>query len=93
MEQLAYSLLPVRRFFAKHHAVVFVSISTLLLALAIFMLYNVLTTATSDSTTTQTSSLGGFDQQTIDKIKKLHDSSDSSDTLVFPSSHPNPFAE
>lgn len=92
MKQLAYSLLPVRRFFAKHHAVIFVSISALLLALAIFMLYTVLTTATSD-TTTQTSSLGGFDQQTIDKIKKLHDSSDSSDTLVFPSSHPNPFAE
>jgi predicted PurR-regulated permease PerM len=81
---------PLTQFLAKHHAVLFISFIMLLLALAVYFLY---VTSMVKQTETTTSTIGQFDQATIDKIKRLHDSSDASNKLVFPSPRSNPFVE
>lgn len=84
------ALLPVRQFLAKHSAVLFISFIALLLALAVYVLY---TTSLISTDKNPSSSVGQFDKATIDKIKELHDSSDTSNTLTFPNSRTNPFTE
>ncbi len=92
MSPQLYSLLTsVKALFTKHHPVIFITITGLLLAAAVFSLYQVLditSTPGSLSNTTPT-----FDQATVDKIKKLHDSTDNTENLVFPTPRSNPFKE
>jgi cell division protein FtsL len=88
--EIPVALLPVRRFFTKHHAVIFISFITLLLAIAIYTLYM---SSTAQPVDNPTSTIGQFDQATIDKIKELHDSSDATSELAFPESRSNPFTE
>lgn len=84
------ALAPVGQFFAKHHAVIFISFITLLLATAVYMLYM---TTLAKPVEAPASTINRFDQSTVDRIKNLHDSSDSSNKLVFPSPRANPFTE
>lgn len=86
-------LLPLKHFMSKHHFVVFITVGGLLLALAVYALYDVLVNAGQMVTDTPTSSTTQFDQKTIDRIKNLHDSNDRSDSLTFPSPRANPFVE
>lgn len=81
-----------RRFFEQHHPVIFISVLSLLLAAAIFALYQVLTLST-DTVTPTTSTISSFDKKTVEKIKQLHLSSDPSSNLTFPSPRSNPFVE
>jgi len=81
----------IKAVFAKHHPVLFISFVALLLAAAIFSLYQVLDITTAPAS--DNSTVTGFDKVTADKIKKLHDSSDSSENLVFPTPRSNPFME
>ncbi|MDB5176671.1 MAG: hypothetical protein JWN75_339 [Candidatus Saccharibacteria bacterium] len=81
----------IRSLFAKHHPVIFITIITLLLAAAVFSLYQILDITSQPATATST--VTTFDKVTVDKIKKLHDSSDSTETLVFPKPRTNPFTE
>jgi hypothetical protein len=83
----------VRRFVAQHHSVLFIVLLCLLIGVAIYGLNDVLTASTADTSETASSTISGFDQSTIDKIKKLHASGDTGDTLVFPAPRSNPFAE
>lgn len=83
----------VKKFVKHHHPVVFISVLCLLLALAIALLYMVLTITFSDEGT-QDTTIKAFDQQTIDKIKELRVSSDSNaPSLELPSTRYNPFVE
>lgn len=83
----------VRTFVQRHHPVMFISTVGILLALAVYSLYDVLTITFFDPSTAQ-SSIKPFDKKTVDKIKKLHISSDTtSDSLTFPSPRFNPFVE
>lgn len=90
--QLAPILNPLKKIISDHHAFIFIVMTCLLLALAIYSLYDVLTLSTS-TTTNVTSTIGNFDQKTIEKIKSLHDSNDAPSTLVFPKPRSNPFVE
>ncbi len=88
-----YSLVAsVRRFFGRHHAIIFIVIVSLLFAVAIFTLYQIFIIAATP-TTNGNSTIGGFNQKTIDQIKELHDSSNANTTITLPSPRPNPFVE
>ena len=88
--ELPVALKPVSQFFAKHHAVIFISLIVLLLAVAVYVLY---TASKVVSTEEPVSTIGQFDQATVEKIKGLHDSTDTFDKLVFPTPRSNPFTE
>ena len=82
----------VRRFFGRHHPIIFILIISLLFAVAIFTLYQIFIIAATP-TTNGSDTIGGFDQTTINKIKELHDSSNADTTITLPSPRPNPFVE
>lgn len=88
--ELPVALLPVRQFFSKHNAVLFISFILLLLALAVYVLY-----ITSQTTPEEapTPTIGKFDEATVSKIKELHNSSDASNSITFPTPRSNPFTE
>lgn len=91
-DQLKTAFEPIGNLFAKHHSVIFAAVVILMLAIAVYALYDVTSQATapvSDSGST----ISDFDKKTIDKIKNLHDSSNVTDSLVFPSPRANPFSE
>jgi|GEM_PF-1627370 len=92
-DDLTNILQPLKRFITNHHLVVFITVGGLLLALAVYALYDVLVSANQSTANTPTSSVTQFDQKTIDRIKNLHNSSDGGETLVFPSPRANPFVE
>lgn len=83
----------LKSFIRKHHAVMFITFLCIVTAIAIFSLYQVFIIATDRTSDTATSSIGGFDKTTADKIKKLRVSSDKSEPLTFPESRHSPFAE
>lgn len=81
----------IRTFFGRHHPIVFIAVTGLLLAVALLALYGVLTS--TDASTTTSSSIGGFDEKTADKIKALRASDSGNATITLPSPRPNPFVE
>ena len=89
--QLYSALSGIRTIFAKHHPVIFITIVTLLLAGAVFSLYQILDVSSTPVQANDT--VMTFDKATADKIKNLHDSSDTTDKLVFPTPRTNPFTE
>lgn len=89
---LSSAIAPLRNFLAKHHPVLFITCVLLLLSLAVLMLYSVLNEATP-SEESSASTISQFDKATIEKIKELHDSSDTPDAIKLPSPRPNPFVE
>lgn len=93
MTPQVYMLLKnIRSFLGLHHAVIFVSIIGLLLPYAAYSLYDVIASPPS-VTNTPTSAIDEFDQDTINKIKSLRDSSSGDTSVTLPSPRPNPFVE
>ena len=91
--QLYLFLKKFQRFIGHHHPIIFFIIITLLLSVAIFSLYQIFTTSFAKSTETAPT-IGSFDKKTIERIRSLQTSSNSSDeTLVFPTPRSNPFNE
>lgn len=85
---------PISEFFEKHHPVIFFTIVTIALALAVWFFYeasNTSDTTTNADATTAVSST--FDQETARKIQLLHQSNDPTTNLTLPASRPNPFVE
>jgi len=93
MNDLALGLRPIQQFLAKHHAVLFICLITLLLSIAIYSLYDVSRQAEVPPDSQATSTIVKFDQATINKIKNLHSSTDTSEPLDFPKTRYNPFVE
>lgn len=93
MNELALSLRPVHKFLSKHHPVIFICFIAILLSIAVYSLYDVMKAAEVPSDSTATTTATQFDEKTIDRIKKLHNSSDTSDALTFPTSRFNPLVE
>ncbi|MDB5183612.1 MAG: hypothetical protein JWO07_293 [Candidatus Saccharibacteria bacterium] len=79
-------------FLGKYHAVIFLSLVGLVLAAGIYVMYLVIQT-TFETPIVTTSTISDFDQKTIDSIKNLHDSTNSTVTVDLPSPRSNPFAE
>jgi hypothetical protein len=80
-----------RVFFGRHHPVIFFAALGLGLAAAVFALYQVLMITATPPVATGT--ITGFDEKTVQKIKQLHDSSNTNTTITLPSPRPNPFVE
>jgi len=93
MTQLTIYLLPLRSFLQKHHPVLFIATVILFLAYIVFSLYEVTELTEPSAGSSNTSSIAGFDQATVEKIKNLHSSTDGNDTLTLPSPRANPFVE
>lgn len=92
MNDFTTSLAPVTRFLGKYHTVLFTSFICIMLAGAIFALYQVL--SISETTTSTGSSIAPFDKETIKRIDDLSARGDKATAeLVFPSPRSNPFAE
>ena len=90
--QLTTLLLPSRKFLEKHHIVLFITFVALLPMVCIYFLYAA-ADQTPPETESTTSAISKFDESTIGRIKNLHDSTDSSQTLEYPSGRTNPFTE
>lgn len=90
---ISLGIRPIQQFFAKHHAVLFICLIAILLSIAIYALYDVSRQSEASSDSLTTSTIAKFDQATIDKIKNLHSSTDTSQPLVFPNTRFNPFVE
>ncbi len=82
----------IKKFFGKHHPVIFIAVTLLLLAGAILSLY-LIVDQTLSAPLESTSTVADFDQETIDKIKELQNSDDSAEPLIFPTTRINPFVE
>lgn len=81
----------LRSFLGLHHLVIFISIVGLLLSYAAYSLYEVI--ASPPEADVPSSTIDVFDQETINKIKKLQDSSTGSTTVTLPYPRSNPFVE
>jgi hypothetical protein len=91
--QLYLMIANFRGFIKRHHAIVYISLLSFVVAFSIVALFQALTAAFEKPINTE-SSIQGFDQKTVDRIKNLHNSADSStSTLVLPSPRANPFSE
>ncbi len=80
-EKPSISLKQIKKTISKHHSFIFIIVACLGLAAVIYSLYDVMNMADTNSVST-TSSISGFDQATIEKIKTLHVSSDTSGSKV-----------
>lgn len=79
-------------FFSRYHLVTFILLACLMLAVAVFLLFGVIESTNTQSTNVS-STITGFDQKTIDKIKNLRDSNSGTAQLQLPSPRSNPFSE
>ena len=79
-------------FFSRFHLVTFVLVASLLFIVALILLVTVVESTTTTPTGVG-STISGFDQKTIDKIKNLRDSSGGNAELQLPSPRSNPFSE
>lgn len=93
MNDILLGLRPLQKFVAKHHPVLFLCLIMALLAVAVYVLYDVMKISEATPSSSQSSTIPDFDRATIDKIKKLHDSTDTGESLTYPTSRANPFIE
>lgn len=95
MEISAASLTaPLNRFFGKYHPTIFLVSIGLLLAVAVFLLTLTLQEPASvDETATIETISSSFDEETIKKIEALRDSSETPQSITFPSPRNSPFVE
>ncbi len=93
MNDLTLSMRPIQDFFAKHHPALFICFIALLLAAAIYSLYDVTRKAEASPDSLTSTTITQFNQATVEKIKNLHSSTDTSEPLAFPTSRYNPFVE
>lgn len=91
-DQLKSAFGPINSIFAKHHSTIFACALFLMLAIAVYALYDVTNTANAPVSNSD-STISDFDRETINKIKELSDSSTLSNTLEFPSPRSSPFTE
>jgi len=82
----------INAFFARYHLVTFAFVASLLLAAAVYSLFTIIESTTATPTNT-TSTITGFDQKTIDKIKSLRDSKNGTAQLELPLTRQSPFSE
>lgn len=79
-------------FFSRYHLVTFVLFASALFIVAIVLLVTVVESGTTTPANVS-STIGGFDEKTIDKIKNLRDSNSGNAQLQLPSPRSNPFSE
>lgn len=93
MNNISLNDLPkqLSRFFHRYHVVTFSLIVLGGMAVAVFLLNNILQASAQPDEGTTTSA--AFDKATIDRIDKLKTRSDSPEPMSFPTGRVNPFVE
>lgn len=82
---------PLKHFLARFHLVLFVLVIAGGLAVAIFMLYSLISESRQE---TSTSTKASFDTATIQRVEELRSREESTDSrLVLPQGRTNPFVE
>lgn len=85
---------PFTRFFGKYHPTIFLVSLGLLVAVAIFLLTLTLQVPTGvDDTAAGETINSTFDTDTIKKIQDLRESTESPQSITFPSPRNSPFVE
>ena len=80
-------------FFSRYHMVTFAFLACIFLAIVVYLLFMIID-STTVAPTDASSTITGFDQQTVDKIKELRDSnSGSAEFHIPPGSRQSPFSE
>lgn len=82
----------LQKVFAKHSSFVFILFLLAIVGASIFSLFQIYDSNLA-SIEPQPSTIADFDQETIDRIKELRDSSDAPKELEFPKSRSNPFTD
>ena len=77
------------QFLHRYHVLIFVLTVIGGLSLATFMINQAINTAQPPATTTE--GVGGFDNDTMDKVKSLRKPTEDPDPLVLPNGRVNPF--
>ncbi len=77
----------------RYHLVLFIVVVALILSVAILLLYGVVNKASGENVSPEGNVSSNFDQATIDRIKQLKTSDESSDPLDLSRGRINPFIE
>jgi hypothetical protein len=84
---------PIVRGFKKYNLTIFIVILVGGLASAVLILNSALQQSSNTTDYQVTTTPTTFDQPTINRVKQLHTSSDSTTTIALPSGRINPFSE
>jgi hypothetical protein len=84
---------PIIEVFRRYHVTIFIVVVVCGLGGAVIVLNNILQTSTDTSGYTATATTAGFDEVTIERIKQLHTSSDTSSIVIPTSGRISPFSE
>lgn len=84
---------PVVEIFRRYHVTIFIVVVVSGLSGAVIVLNGILQTSTDISGYTATETTNSFDQVTINRIKELHTSNDTSSVTVPTTGRISPFSE
>lgn len=84
---------PLVRIFQHYHLTIFIIFVAAGLGTAVFTFTNLLNESSTDTTYTSPIGAGSIDQATLERIKALHTSDESTPEFVAPSGRINPFSE
>lgn len=86
-------IVPIIKTFQRYNLTIFIVVLTGGLATAVLLLNATLQEASDTTNYTSTLDSATFDQTTIDRVKQLHTSSETTNELVLPDGRINPFSE
>ena len=84
---------PITRIFQRYHLTIFIVFVAAGLSFAVFTFTNLLDEASTDTTYTSPIGAGSIDQATLQRIKVLHTSDETTPAIVTPTGRINPFTE
>lgn len=84
---------PIIEVFRKYHVTIFIVVVVGGLAGAVIVLNNILQSSTDISGYTATLTVTSFDEVTIDRIKELHTSDDTTSVVIPSTGRISPFSE
>ena len=87
------SFKPLARLLKRYHLTIFIVFVVAGLGFAVFTFTNLLNESSTDTTYTSPIGAGSIDQATLERIKILHTSDESTPKQVVPAGRINPFSE
>lgn len=84
---------PIIPILKRYHITIFIVFVVAGLGYAVFTFTSLLEQTSTDTTYTSPISAGTIDQATLDRIKALHTSDETTPALVTPTGRTNPFSE
>lgn len=84
---------PIGRFFQRYHTTIFLIFILACLAVAVLLLYRILSDASIDTSYESPITAGSIDQTTLDRINSLHSSDGAYPDPINATTRINPFTE